>query len=96
GTSVSSSFLGFCLEASKSPKATESPAVTPESTSDIPEYQSAATPTSPSEPVGPGASKSGDYPNTEYFCYDKMSYFDLEVEMGNDRLAQPSADNGNF
>ncbi|KAK7071166.1 hypothetical protein SK128_009011 [Halocaridina rubra] len=59
-------------------------------------YNSPATPVDPGQPVGPGASKTGDYPNTEYYTYNKMSYFDLEVEMGKDRIPQPSADNGHF
>ncbi|XP_042893313.1 translation initiation factor IF-2-like [Penaeus japonicus] len=62
----------------------------------IPAYVSSATPSAPAEPVGPGASKSGNYPNTEYYTYDKMSYFDLEVEMGPDRIPQPSSGNGHF
>ncbi|XP_066944811.1 uncharacterized protein NdufV3 [Macrobrachium rosenbergii] len=57
-------------------------------------YDSPATPADPGHAVGPGASKAGDYPNTEYYTYNKMSYFDLEVEMGADRIPQPSADNG--
>lgn len=46
--------------------------------------------------VGPGADKAGSYPNTEYYTYNKLSYFDLEVEMSSDRLPQPAADNGHF
>ncbi|CAG9762506.1 unnamed protein product [Ceutorhynchus assimilis] len=45
----------------------------------------------PNEPVGPGASKDGNYPNPEYFCYDKTSYFEAEVEMLKYRCPQPSA-----
>lgn len=40
--------------------------------------------------VGPGASKDGKYKNPEYFCYDRMSYFEAEVEMSKYRLPQPS------
>ncbi|XP_050309222.1 uncharacterized protein LOC126745419 [Anthonomus grandis grandis] len=42
------------------------------------------------EPVGPGASKSSNYQNPEYFCYDKNSYFEAEVEMLKYRCPQPS------
>ncbi|XP_066252553.1 uncharacterized protein NdufV3 [Euwallacea similis] len=44
----------------------------------------------PSEPVGPGASKNSNYPNPEYFCYDKTSYYEAEVEMLKFRCPQPS------
>lgn len=40
--------------------------------------------------VGPGASKSGEYKNPEYFCYNTTSYFEAEVEMLKYRLPQPS------
>ncbi|XP_037791077.1 predicted GPI-anchored protein 58 [Penaeus monodon] len=62
----------------------------------VPTYVSSATPSAPAEPVGPGASKAGNYPNTEYYTYNKMSYFDLEVEMGPDRIPQPSSGSGQF
>nr|XP_027218526.1 protein app1-like [Penaeus vannamei] len=62
----------------------------------VPAYVSSATPSAPAEPIGPGASKTGNYPNTEYYSYNKMSYFDLEVEMGLDRIPQPSSGNGRF
>ncbi|KAK9875673.1 hypothetical protein WA026_009469 [Henosepilachna vigintioctopunctata] len=44
----------------------------------------------PDTPVGPGASKSSNYKNPEYFCYDKNSYFEAEVEMLTFRCEQPS------
>lgn len=44
----------------------------------------------PSGDVGPGASKDGKYKNPEYFCYNRMSYFEAEVEMLKYRLPQPS------
>jgi NADH dehydrogenase (ubiquinone) flavoprotein 3 len=44
----------------------------------------------PSEPVGPGAAKNTDYKNPEYFCYDKNSFFEAEVEMLKYRCPQPS------
>ncbi|KAI4463620.1 nadh dehydrogenase [ubiquinone] flavoprotein 3 mitochondrial [Holotrichia oblita] len=42
------------------------------------------------EPVGPGASKNTNYKNPEYFCYDKDSFFEAEVEMASYRCPQPS------
>ncbi|KAL1506673.1 hypothetical protein ABEB36_005996 [Hypothenemus hampei] len=45
----------------------------------------------PKGEVGPGASKKSKYPNPEYFCYDKSSYFEAEVELLKYRCAQPSA-----
>ncbi|XP_076043898.1 NADH:ubiquinone oxidoreductase subunit V3 [Oratosquilla oratoria] len=53
-----------------------------------------ATPSPPSEPVGPGASKTGDYKNAEYYCYNETSFFDFEIDMAKDRIEQPGADNG--
>lgn len=44
----------------------------------------------PTEPVGPGATKAGEYKNPEYFCYDKTSYFEAEIEMLKYRCPQPS------
>lgn len=44
----------------------------------------------PNEPVGPGASKAADYKNPEYYCYDKTSYFQAEIEMLKYRCPQPS------
>lgn len=43
------------------------------------------------EPVGPGASVNGDYKVPEYFCYDKMSFAEAEIEMAKYRCPQPSA-----
>ncbi|PSN36078.1 hypothetical protein C0J52_06702 [Blattella germanica] len=45
----------------------------------------------PSGEVGPGASKAGNYKNPEYFCYNKTSYFEAEIEMAKFRLPQPSS-----
>lgn len=42
------------------------------------------------EPVGPGAAKSGNYKNPEYYCYDKNSYYEAEIEMNKYRCPQPS------
>lgn len=42
-------------------------------------------------PVGPGASTDGEYKVPEYFCYDKNSYYEAEVEMEKFRCPQPSA-----
>ncbi|XP_044749878.1 uncharacterized protein LOC123310469 [Coccinella septempunctata] len=44
----------------------------------------------PATPVGPGAAKNTNYKNPEYFCYDKNSYFEAEVEMLKFRCEQPS------
>lgn len=44
----------------------------------------------PKEPVGPGAAKNTGYKNPEYFCYDKNSYFEAEIEMLKYRCPQPS------
>lgn len=44
----------------------------------------------PNEEVGPGAAKSSNYKNPEYFCYNSTSYFEAEVEMLKFRLPQPS------
>lgn len=41
--------------------------------------------------VGPGASKSSDYKNPEYFLYNKNSYFEAEIEMLKYRCPQPKA-----
>ncbi|XP_018579472.1 uncharacterized protein LOC108917395 [Anoplophora glabripennis] len=43
-----------------------------------------------SQPVGPGAAKNTAYKNPEYFCYDKNSYFEAEIEMLKYRCPQPS------
>lgn len=45
------------------------------------------------EPVGPGASPTGVYKVPEYFCYDRFSYCEAEIEMAKYRLPQPSAVN---
>lgn len=42
-------------------------------------------------PVGPGASSNGEYKVPEYFCYDKTSYAEAEIEMAKFRCPQPSA-----
>ncbi|XP_047489138.1 formin-like protein 15 [Penaeus chinensis] len=97
---VGPSIRGFCT---KPPKAAPEAAAQPPPPAPAkpagpttPTYVSSATPSAPAEPVGPGASKAGNYPNTEYYTYNKMSYFDLEVEMGPDRIPQPSSGNGQF
>ncbi|XP_050728010.1 uncharacterized protein LOC127004401 [Eriocheir sinensis] len=94
----------MCTEAPKPPQPAEpkpaqakptpptKPALEPASFN----YVSAATPPAPSQPVGPGADKGGPYPNPEYFSYNKLSFYDLEMEMSSDRIKQPSADNGQF
>ncbi|KAI5694942.1 hypothetical protein M8J75_007973 [Diaphorina citri] len=45
----------------------------------------------PKSAVGPGASKSSDYKNPEYFSYNKNSYFEAEIEMLKYRCPQPKA-----
>lgn len=64
------------------PPAAASPANVPGLSSDVVRV--------PSEPVGPGASKAADYKNPEYYCYDKTSYFQAEIEMLKYRCPQPS------
>ncbi|XP_046746860.1 uncharacterized protein LOC124411653 [Diprion similis] len=44
----------------------------------------------PNNPVGPKASKSGEYKNPEYFCYNVTSFAEAEVEMAKFRLPAPS------
>lgn len=46
------------------------------------------------EPLGPGASATGDYKVPEYFCYDRYSYHSAEVELAKHRCPQPSAVKG--
>uniref|UniRef100_A0A0P4WT98 Uncharacterized protein n=1 Tax=Scylla olivacea TaxID=85551 RepID=A0A0P4WT98_SCYOL len=89
----------MCTEASEPPKPVQPKPAAPSKSAAQPaalKYSSAATPAPPSQPIGPGADKAGPYPNTEYYSYNKLSYFDLEVEMSSDRLPQPTADNGHF
>lgn len=45
----------------------------------------------PNEPVGPGAAKAAEYKNPEYYCYDKTSYFQAEIEILKYRCPQPSS-----
>lgn len=42
-------------------------------------------------PVGPGATKDGEYKAPEYFCYTKWFFTEAEVEMQKYRCPQPSA-----
>lgn len=44
-----------------------------------------------SEPLGPGASVTGTYKVPEYYCYDRFSYHEAEVEMAKHRCPQPVA-----
>lgn len=44
-----------------------------------------------SQPLGPGASPTGPYKVPEYYCYDRFSYHEAEVEMAKYRCPQPSA-----
>lgn len=43
------------------------------------------------DPVGPGAGKSTEYKNPEYFCYHSESYYEAEIEMLKYRCPQPSS-----
>ncbi|XP_055610048.1 uncharacterized protein LOC129756991 [Uranotaenia lowii] len=43
-----------------------------------------------SGPLGPGAARDADYKVPEYYCYDKNSYFEAEIEMEKFRIPQPS------
>lgn len=44
-----------------------------------------------SQPLGPGAATDGDYKVPEYFCYNRTSYHEAEVELAQFRCPQPSA-----
>lgn len=44
-----------------------------------------------SEPLGPGASATGEYKVPEYYSYDRYSYHESEVEMAKYRCPQPNA-----
>lgn len=41
--------------------------------------------------VGPGASKTSTYKNPEYYCYHPLSYLNLQLELAQFRLPQPSS-----
>ncbi|BES90943.1 Hypothetical protein NTJ_03751 [Nesidiocoris tenuis] len=45
----------------------------------------------PNEAVGPGVTAQSEYKVPEYFCYDKTSYFEAEIEILKYRLPQPSS-----
>ncbi|XP_017121372.1 uncharacterized protein LOC108142198 [Drosophila elegans] len=42
-------------------------------------------------PVGPGASATAEYKVPEYYCFNRFSYAEAEVEMAKYRCPQPSA-----
>ncbi|ALC49427.1 CG11752 [Drosophila busckii] len=42
-------------------------------------------------PVGPGASANGQYKVPEYYCFNRFSFSEAEVEMAKYRCPQPSA-----
>lgn len=44
----------------------------------------------PSGRIGPNAGKDKEYKNPEYFCYDKDSFGEAEVELEKFRLPAPS------
>lgn len=66
----------------------QSPTPTPNAT-EVPRLSAAVVKVA-SEPVGPGAAKNGNYKNPEYFCYDRTSYYEAEIEMLQYRCPQPS------
>lgn len=44
-----------------------------------------------SQPLGPGAATDGEYKVPEYYCYDRSSYHESEVELAKYRCPQPTA-----
>lgn len=44
-----------------------------------------------SQPLGPGAATDGHYKVPEYYCYNRTSYYEAEVELAPFRCPQPSA-----
>lgn len=44
-----------------------------------------------SGPVGPGAAPDSQYKVPEYFCFNRFSFAEAEVEMAKYRCPQPSA-----
>lgn len=48
-----------------------------------------------SQPLGPGAATNSEYKVPEYFCYDKNSFAEAEIEMANFRCPQPNANRKN-
>lgn len=46
------------------------------------------------EPLGPGASATGEYKVPEYFLFDRFSYHGAEVELAKYRCPQPSSIKG--
>jgi len=44
-----------------------------------------------SQPLGPGAATDGIYKVPEYYCYNRTSYYEAEVELAQFRCPQPSA-----
>lgn len=53
---------------------------------------SSAVVSSATEPVGPGVKpdKSGVYKTPEYFCYNRMSFYEAEVEIAKYRNPPPT------
>lgn len=74
-------------QASSSGKATSAP---PKVNENVPGLSSKCV-LPRSQPLGPGASSSGEYKVPEYYCYDKNSYAEAEIEMANFRCPQPNA-----
>lgn len=46
-------------------------------------------------PLGPGAAVNAEYKVPEYFCYDKNSFAQAEIEMANFRCPQPNSNRKN-
>lgn len=87
-SSIRRGFKAGIIVFNKPPSPTSAAAASP--ASEVPGL-SAQVVRVPSEPVGPGAAKSGDYKNPEYYCYDKTSYFEAEIEILKYRCPQPSS-----
>lgn len=78
----------------KTPKTPKQPKATPNKeesmTANVPGLSSNVI-KKRSEPLGPGASATGEYKVPEYYCYDRFSFHESEVEMAKYRCPQPDA-----
>lgn len=87
-------YRAFSQSTSKPPKKTSKAATTAKTTeavrTDVPGLSSNIVKPK-SQPLGPGASPTGAYKVPEYYCYDRFSYHEAEVEMAKYRCPQPSA-----
>lgn len=83
--------LRFLSKATKPPISCNTPAKpAPACVKDVPGL-SAKCVLPKNGPLGPGASATAEYKVPEYFCYDKTSYAEAELEMANFRCPQPTA-----